>query len=79
MPFQSCKKCGADLTTLIDAKEYCVGCTPEDVESQTTDTQQPQYKICPECNGDGRRRVGGLALLHGDCWMCSGSGKLRTV
>ena len=46
MPFQSCKKCGADLTTLIKVKEYCVGCTPENLESQTTDTQQPQERHC---------------------------------
>ena len=45
MPFQSCKKCGADLTTLLKVKEYCVGCTPEDVESQTTDTQQLKAEI----------------------------------
>ena len=39
MPFQSCKKCGADLTTLIEVKEYCVGCTPENKESPSHSQQ----------------------------------------
>ena len=73
MPFQSCKKCGADLTTLLEVKEYCVGCTPENMEPQTTDTPhsngaEPAEIFCDDiCEYCQNNRPGNDACVECSC------------
>jgi DnaJ-class molecular chaperone len=51
--------------------------TSNTAELAATDSQQPQPKICPQCNGTG---LPGLQMIFGEsCSMCHGTGKLSGV
>jgi hypothetical protein len=78
-----CKYCGFVGTQdeIVDhAGEMCQGdCQPDTMVKNLTDNQQPQYKICPICNGSKSVARYAFDSFGALCPACGGTGKLRTM